>query len=242
MADAARILPLKVDSLGFRAGDVTALSGVSFSVVPGSRTIVLGPNGAGKSVLLRLLHGLLAPAAGVVVWANANPHQVRRAQAMVFQRPVMLRRTVRENLAFALEVAGVTNSMEQKSRADAALARVGMLGLADRAARHCSGGEQQRLAIARAWVLQPEVLFLDEPTASLDPAATRAIEEAITAMHAQGTTIVMTTHDLGQARRNADRVLFLHRGRLLEDAPASEFFQHPRSPEAAAFIKGELLW
>jgi tungstate transport system ATP-binding protein len=114
--------------------------------------------------------------------------------------------------------------------------------LAERAARLCSGGEQQRIALARAWVLQPEVLFLDEPTASLDPAATRAIEEAIVAMHAQGTTIVMATHDLGQAKRIADRVLFLHNGRLVEDTPSAKFFQQPQSPEAAAFIRGELLW
>lgn len=242
MAEAAPILPLTVEALGFRAGDVTALAGVSFSVAPGSRTIVLGPNGAGKSVLLRLLHGLLEPTAGHISWSDADPHAVRRAQAMVFQRAVMLRRSVRDNVAFALEVAGVTHIVEQKRRVDSALERVGMLALAERPARLCSGGEQQRVAIARAWALQPQVLFLDEPTASLDPAATRGIEEAITAMHAQGTSIVMTTHDLGQARRHADRVLFLHRGRLLEDAPAAEFFQHPESPEAAAFIKGELLW
>jgi tungstate transport system ATP-binding protein len=242
MAEAAPILPLSVDGLSFRTGDVTALAGLSFSVAPRSRTIVLGANGAGKSVLLRLLHGLLEPTAGTITWSNVDHRAVRRAQAMVFQRPVMLRRSVRENLAFALAVAGVTNSLEQKSLVDAALERVDMLALAERPARLCSGGEQQRVATARAWALQPEVLFLDEPTASLDPAATRGIEEAISAIHAQGTSIVMTTHDLGQARRHADRVLFLHRGALVEDAPAAEFFQHPKSPEAAAFIKGELLW
>jgi tungstate transport system ATP-binding protein len=242
MADAVTrfgALPLTAKGLGFCAGDITVLSEVSLVIAPGSRNIVLGPNGAGKSVLMRLLHGLLAPTAGSVRWANADAIAVRRAQAMVFQRPVMLRRSVRENIEFALQVQG---HAEVRRAADTALQRVGLAHLADRAARLCSGGEQQRVALARAWALQPEVLFLDEPTASLDPAATRAIEETIAAIHKQGTTLVMSTHDLGQAKRIADRVLFLHRGRLVEDTPAAIFFQQPRSPEAAAFIRGELLW
>ena len=238
-ASTPRILPLAVKDLGFRIGEVTVLNGVSLNVAPGTRNIVMGANGAGKSVLLRLLHGLLTPTVGSVRWSLADDAAVRRAQAMVFQRPVMLRRSVRENVEFALKLAGAA---ELRYAAEAALDRVDLLRLADRPARLCSGGEQQRVALARAWALQPEVLFLDEPTASLDPAATRSIEETIAAMHAHGTTIVMTTHDLGQARRLADRVLFLHHGRLVEDAAAATFFQQPTSHEAAAFIKGELLW
>jgi tungstate transport system ATP-binding protein len=234
-----RALPLSVEGLGFSAGDVKVLQDVSFSIAPGSRNIVMGPNGAGKSVLLRLLHGLLVPTAGHLHWAERDATAVRRAQAMVFQRPVMLRRSVRENIEFALRVAGLSGS---RAAAEVALERVGLSGLADRPARLCSGGEQQRVALARAWALQPEVLFLDEPTASLDPAATRAIEETIEAMHAHGTTIVMTTHNRGQAKRIGDRVLFLHHGRLVEVTSAGEFFQQPRSPEAAAFLRGELLW
>ena len=238
-ASTPRILPLAVKDLGFRIGEVTVLNGVSLNVAPGTRNIVMGANGAGKSVLLRLLHGLLTPTVGSVRWSQAGDAAIRRAQAMVFQRPVMLRRSVRENVEFALKLAGAP---ELRYAAEAALDRVGLLRLADRPARLCSGGEQQRVALARAWALQPEVLFLDEPTASLDPAATRSIEETIAAMHAHGTTIVMTTHDLGQARRLADRVLFLHHGRLVEDAAAAIFFQQPTSPEATAFIRGELLW
>jgi tungstate transport system ATP-binding protein len=233
------ILPLRVDTLAFNAGDLAVLEAVSFRVEPGTRNIVLGPNGAGKSVLLRLLHGLLAPTAGEIGWATAN---AGRAQAMVFQRPVMLRRTVRDNIEFALQLAGVDAAAGRRRLAMHALEQVGLAHLAGRAARLCSVGEQQRVALARAWALKPQLLFLDEPSASLDPAATRAIEEVIAAMHREGTAIVMTTHDLGQARRLADRVLFLHRGRLLEDAPAEMFFNQPASPEAAAFIKGELLW
>lgn len=237
MADS--ILPLEVNALAFRIGAVDALKDTSFSISAGTRNVVLGSNGAGKSVLLRLLHGLLAPSAGSVRWAMPLAVAKRR-QAMVFQRPVMLRRTALDNVRFALHVAGFDG--KAKILAREALARVGLAQVADRPARVLSVGEQQRLALARAWALNPEVLFLDEPTASLDPAATRAIEETILAMHSAGTTIVMTTHDLGQAKRVADEVLFLHRGRLLEKTPTTEFFKQPRSVEAAAFIKGELLW
>ncbi|HEX9390529.1 MAG TPA: ATP-binding cassette domain-containing protein [Usitatibacteraceae bacterium] len=239
---AKAILPLHVEGLAYRAGEATVLRDVSFRVEAGTRNIVLGPNGAGKSVLLRLLHGLLTPSGGSFLWSDSN---VRRAQAMVFQRPVMLRRSARANIEFALQVSGQFAAGEIRQirrKAGDALQRVGLAALAERPARLCSGGEQQRIALARAWALQPELLFLDEPSASLDPAATRAIEEIIRAMHAAGTTIVMTTHDLGQAKRLAERVLFLHQGRLVEDAAAADFFRQPQSPEAAAFMKGELLW
>jgi tungstate transport system ATP-binding protein len=231
------ILPLSVRDLRFTIGGNEVMRGVSLDLKPGSRSIVLGPNGAGKSMLLRLLHGLLTPTTGEVRWSAPN---AARKQAMVFQRPVMLRRSALANIRFALEVAGVNGSSDALARD--ALERVGLSQLAHRPARVLSGGEQQRLALARAWALKPEVLFLDEPTASLDPAATRAVEEVITAMHAVGTTIVMTTHDIGQAKRLATDVLFLNKGQLLEATPAHDFFQQPRSPEAAAFIRGELLW
>ena len=160
---------------------------------------------------------------------------------MVFQRPVMLRRSAKANMDYALSARGIA-APERRRRIAEVLAETGLSDLADRPARVLSIGEQQRLALARAWALHPQVLFLDEPTASLDPAATRAVEEIVLRIHASGTKIVMTTHDLGQARRIADEVLFLHRGRLIERAPAAEFFRAPRMPEAAAFIAGELLW
>jgi tungstate transport system ATP-binding protein len=237
MGERAPILPLTVRDLCYQAGTVDVLTDISFDIPPGSRTIVLGPNGAGKSVLLRLLHGLLTPARGRIEWSAPDS---RLAQSMVFQRPVMLRRTLRENIEFALSVSG--QGGDHRAAAMRALEQVGLASLADRAARLCSGGEQQRAALARAWALRPQVLFLDEPTASLDPAATRAIEEVIAAMHRDGTAMVMTTHDIGQARRLADRVLFLNHGRLVEDAQAAAFFRQPKSPDAAAFIRGELLW
>lgn len=233
------ILPLTVSDLRFAAGGTELIRGMSFTLGAGTRSAIMGPNGAGKSLTLRLCHGLLRPTAGRIDWA-AEPGRGRR-HAMVFQRPVMLRRTARANMIHALGLAGIAGG-ERAARAEQALDRFGLASLADRPARLLSGGEQQRLAIARAWSLKPEVLFLDEPTSSLDPAATKAIEEMIAAIHAEGVKIVMTTHDLGQARRVADEVLFLHHGRLLEHAPAEEFFVEPRTGEARAFVRGELLW
>jgi tungstate transport system ATP-binding protein len=231
------ILPLKVQSLSYSVSATDVVRDVSFAIERGSRNIVLGANGAGKSVLLRLLHGLLVPSDGQITWARAD---AKFKQAMVFQRPVMLRRTARENIEFALRVSGRKNDVS--NAVSAALESVGLNHLADRPARLCSGGEQQRIALARAWALAPEVLFLDEPTASLDPGATKAIEEVISAINKTGTTIIMTTHDIGQAKRIATRVLFLHSGRLVEDVSAEHFFKAPQSLEAGAFIKGELLW
>ena len=167
--------------------------------------------------------------------------RAQRGQAMVFQRPVMLRRSALANILYALELARVP-AAEREVQAMDALREVGLAEVAHRPARVLSGGEQQRLALARAWALHPEVLFLDEPTANLDPGATREIENVIKAFDASGTKIVMSTHNLGQARRLGDEVLFIHQGRLVECAPVDEFFRHPTSTEAAAFIRGELPW
>ena len=231
------ILPLVLRNVAYR--DI--IQPLSLEIDAGPSTIILGANGAGKSVLMRLMHGLLAPTAGGVAWRESDALRVRRLQAMVFQRPVMLRRSALANVVYALAVAGVPLA-EREATARAALAEVGLAHLARRAARVLSGGEQQRLALARAWALHPEVIFLDEPTASLDPTATREIEAVIRAFDAGGTKIVMATHNLGQARRLGDEVIYLHQGRVLERTPADRFFSQPASAEAAAFIKGELPW
>jgi tungstate transport system ATP-binding protein len=241
MRDTTSILPLAVEGLGFSAGGRALLSGVSFTILARGMSVILGANGAGKSLLLRLCHGLIAPGAGHISWGagQAAPGGAKR-HAMVFQKPVMLRRSARANLTHALAAAGL--GAEAGERADAALARFGLSALSGQPARLLSGGEQQRLAIARAWALRPELLFLDEPTAALDPGATRQIEEMLLALKTEGVTLVMTTHDLGQARRLADRVLFLDRGRLIEDAQAAAFFTRPAAPEARAFLAGDLPW
>ena len=176
-----------------------------------------------------------------MAWNAPEPPGAPRRQAMVFQRPVMLRRSALGNVTYALRLAGVPRA-QREPRAIEALREVGLEALARTPARVLSGGEQQRLALARVWALHPEILFLDEPTANLDPGATHEIERIIGELHAAGTKIVMVTHNLGQARRLGDEILFIHDGRLVERAPADRFLKHPASPEAAQFLEGELPW
>jgi tungstate transport system ATP-binding protein len=235
------LLPLRLESLAFEVGARQIIRGISTMIEAGPRTIILGPNGAGKSVLLRLCHGLLLPTAGTVTWNSAELPGAPRRQAMVFQRPVMLRRSALGNVKYALRLAGVSRA-QCEQRAMEALRTVGLDAHAHHAARVLSGGEQQRLALARVWALHPEILFLDEPTANLDPGATHEIERIIGVLHAAGTKIVMVTHNLGQAHRLGDEILFMHEGRLAERAPADRFLKHPDSPEAAKFLEGELPW
>jgi tungstate transport system ATP-binding protein len=242
MSAGASILPLTVARLGYAAGGTQLLHGLDFALPAGGMTIVLGANGAGKSLLLRLCHGLIAPNAGNVAYAMPGGRRdgVKR-HAMVFQHPVMLRRSALANIVFALSAQGL-DAATARRQAAAVLERFGLAALAGRPARRLSGGEQQRLAIGRAAALQPDLMFLDEPTAHLDPAATRQIESMLATLRAEGVTLMMTTHDLGQARRLADRILFLHRGRLLEDGPAGPFFAQPATAEARAFLAGDLIW
>ena len=234
MAERARYV-LEARDVSVVLGGVRALDGLSLTLEPGLRTVVLGPNGAGKSVLLRTLHGLIAPTTGTVSW-----HRPVR-QAMVFQRPVMLRRSALANVRYALAVSGMPEP-ERTKLASSALARVGLADIAYRPARVLSGGEQQRLALARAWALRPGILFLDEPTASLDPGATAELERVISSIAAEGTRIVRTTHNLGQARRLADEIVFIHAGRVSERTAADRFFDQPASDEARLFLQGELPW
>lgn len=235
------ILPLILENVSYEIGGMRLIKDFNVSFSSGTRTIILGPNGAGKSLLLRLCHGLVQPSAGSVAWQGPSSDTARKFQAMVFQKPVMLRRSVSANIDFGLKARGV-GRIERRRVVEEILQLTGLSRLATSPATSLSAGEQQRLAVARAWSLRPEVLFLDEPTANLDPAATHSIEEIIAAIHHSGTKIIMTTHDLGQAKRLADNVLFLYRGRLLENAPADEFFAAPKNDLAQAFLKGELLW
>ena len=220
-----------------RFGRVAALSGVDLRLVRGERLALIGANGSGKSTLLRVLHGLLQPDSGSVLRDSAM------RQAMVFQRPYMLRASAAANVALGLWIAG-RRWKPALHEAAKALARVGLSDSAGRNAAALSGGQQQRLALARAWSLQPDVLLLDEPTASLDPHAKREVERLMAEFAAAGMTLVFASHNLGQVKRLATRVLYLEQGRVLADLPVQDFFNgsllEQASPEAELFLKGEL--
>ena len=235
------VLPVEGRGLVFRRNGRALIDGVDLTIEAGPLTVLMGPNGAGKSLLLRVLAGLLAPDAGTVSWAGRAPGRNRAlGLGFVFQKPVLLRRSALANVAYALKVAGVGRG-ERTNRAAEALAQAGLAHLASSAARVLSGGEQQRIAIARALATEPQVLLLDEPTASLDPAATAAIEAQVQQAARAGTKVVFVTHDIGQARRLAGEVVFMDRGRIAERAPSDWFFRAPESPAAAAFIEGRLI-
>jgi len=232
-------LPVMLADALILGRDVTILDRLTITFAAGVPTILIGPNGSGKTTLLRAAMGLVALDGGCISWGGRNNSPPDR-RAIVFQRPAMLRRSAAGNLHYALAAANVPRA-QREARTAELLALVGLDKLADRPARRLSGGEQQRLALARALARNPDLLFLDEPTASLDPAATKAIEDIVSTVAARGVKVVMSTHDLGQARRLGGDVALLHRGRLIEHAPAAEFFSSPRSEEARRFIAGELL-
>src|SRR4051794_2713210 len=225
-------LPVRMENASLRVGEAIILDDVSLDLATATPTVLLGPNGAGKSTLLRLAMGLARPTSGRVTWGGRA--QPGGRLAMVFQRPVMLRRTAAANVAYALGAPDEARGLEL-------LAQVGLAPLADRPARNLSGGEQQRVALARALARNPEILFLDEPTASLDPAAAKSVEDIVQRIANAGVKIVMATHDIGQARRLANDIVFLARGRLVEHTPASRFFAAPTTPDATAFLRGDLL-
>ncbi|WP_157014746.1 ATP-binding cassette domain-containing protein [Mesorhizobium xinjiangense] len=238
---AGSILPLGVHGLVYAVGGKRLVNIDRLTLQPGAPTVILGPNGAGKSLLLRLMHGLIEPAQGTVLF-NGQPMSpaIRRRQAMVFQRPVVLRRSVRANIDYALAAHRLRGTKRHR-RLDELLEMGGLSAMAHQPARSLSGGEQQRLALVRAVAAAPELLFLDEPTSSLDPGATQRIEALVRRFAQDGMKIVMVTHDLGQARRLADEVVFMHRGRIAEQTPAAAFFDEPASQAARDFVAGGLL-
>jgi tungstate transport system ATP-binding protein len=235
------VLPLTLRDLTYTVGNETLLQNIHLDVAGGGITVILGPNGAGKSLLLRLMHGLLEQSSGTISFGGqAMTPLVQRRQAMVFQKPVLLRRSVAANLSYVLKVHGVAFSGRRAQVAN--LLRDGGLDhKSGQAARTLSGGEKQRLAVIRAMASAPEILFLDEPTSSLDPAATEAIEALITVAALAGTKIIIVTHDLGQAKRLADDVVFCHQGKIAEHTLASRFFEAPVSEAAGGFLAGKLI-
>lgn len=231
--------PLRLEDVRFQPNGHPILQGVDLELDGEGISVILGPNGAGKSVLLRMLCGLLQPSGGRIRWGEGS--LPGRGVAMVFQHPMMLRDTVLANVALALGPLGVARR-ERQARAAAMLQRIGLADRARDSARHLSGGEQQRLALGRTWLTKPRLLLLDEPTASLDPSGVEAVERIIREIRTEGTKVVMTTHNLGQATRLADDVIFLSAGQVREHAPVQRFFARPTSAEARLFIKAELPW
>ena len=232
-------LPIRFEDVTVSVGPVTILDRITLTWGPGPPTVLIGPNGSGKSTLLRVAMGLLRPSQGRITWGGREDVPSTR-RAILFQRPVMLRRTASGNIRYALRGAGIPRG-QRGARIVEALRLVGLTHIADRPARRLSGGEQQRLALARALVRDPAVLFLDEPIASLDPAAAKAIEDVIALVSQRGIKVIMSTHDMGEARRLAGEIVMLHRGRIVEAAPAASFFNAPQTSEATKFLAGELL-
>nr|MBL8412649.1 ATP-binding cassette domain-containing protein [Dechloromonas sp.] len=233
------MFPLRVSGLRFAPDGRAILDGLDLEVSGEGISVILGPNGAGKTVLLRLLAGLLPPDGGRLDWGGAA--QAGGRLAMVFQQPMMLRLSVFTNVEFALRPQ-MPSAADRRQRTAEVLARVGLAHREKDCARLLSGGERQRLALARAWAMRPRLLLLDEPTAALDPSATEAVERIIREIRTEGAKVLMTTHNLGQATRLADDIVFLTDGRVQEHAPAQRFFAHPQSPAAKAFLQGELPW
>jgi tungstate transport system ATP-binding protein len=232
-------LPIVLEDVSVAAGNVKLLESVSLNLAAGPPTVIIGPNGAGKTTLLRLAMGLIAASRGRVTWGGRESAAPTR-RAIVFQRPVMLRRSTAANIRYALAAAGIPRAARD-ARLHELAALLGLGGLGNRPARKLSGGEQQRLALARALAKEPKVLLLDEPTASLDPAATKGIEDVIRTVALRGIKVVMSTHDLGEAKRLAGEIVLMHRGRVIENGPAEAFFSVPKTEEARRFTAGELL-
>ena len=228
-------LPILFSNVSVSTGGARIIDGLNLEIALGTPTMLIGPNGAGKTTLLRLAIGLVAPTHGRIHWAGSDKPRGTRL-AMVFQRPIMLRRSVEANVAYALQ-----KERPRGEHVSDLLRQVGLAGYERRPARRLSGGEQQRLALARALARDPEILILDEPTASLDPASTKAVEEIIGLIARSGIKIVMATHDLWQARRLGGEIVFLVGGRLVERAPAERFFQSPDQPQSASFLRGDLI-
>lgn len=233
------LFPLVVSGAETRRHGKALVGPVDMMLEGAGCTVVIGPNGAGKTSLLRLLHGIARCHAGKIRW-QVDAATARRAQSFVFQRPVMLRRSVAQNLAYPLKIRGMARG-DIADRVAHWAREVGLSGMLDRPAPSLSGGEQQKLALARALITGPELVFLDEPCASLDGRATREIEAILTRVAADGTALILTTHDMGQARRLADHVVFLHAGRVAETAPAARFFDAPATPAARAFLNGDIV-
>lgn len=230
------LLPLRVKALCVDVDGAAILRNLSFELVRDGCTVIMGPNGAGKTQLLKAIHGLISPSSGTIDWNGQGPAAARFAQSLVFQKPILLRRSVAANVAFVLKARG-----RARHELHGLLEIVGLADKARQPARLLSGGEAQRLALARALAVHPKVLLLDEPTANLDPAATQQIEQIVTDVAAQGVKVIFITHDIGQARRLADDVVFLHHGQVVASGAAPAFWNAPPCKAVQDFLAGRIV-
>ncbi len=235
----ASILPMSFNDVVVRRRGKTLIGPVSGSVSGEKLVVVIGPTGAGKTTLLKTLHGLIKPRGGAVNW-RVDWKQAVAAQSFVFQTPVMLRRSVIQNIAYPLTLRGASRA-DAKERAQTLAQDMGLGAMLQRPADTLSGGERQKLAIARAMVIEPQILFLDEPTSHLDGSSTHDIETILQTARARGTCLIMSTHDLGQARRLAEEIVFLKNGQIVEWSDADSFFNTPKTEDAKAFLRGDIL-
>lgn len=235
----SEMFPLIVEGAVTRRRGKVLVGPVDMRLEAEGVTVVIGPNGAGKTSLLRMLHGIARLNKGVVRWA-CDEAEARERQAFVFQTPVVLRRSVRENLTYPLRINGVGRKAAD-AQAEAMAEKIGLIEAYTRSALALSGGERQKLALGRALIRQPDVLFLDEPCAALDGRATREVEAILQRAAQDGTRLIMSTHNMGQARRLASEVVFLLGGRIHERGPAETFFETPETAQARAFLRGDIV-
>ncbi|MEM8844757.1 MAG: ATP-binding cassette domain-containing protein [Pseudomonadota bacterium] len=239
MQNSNQHLPLSVNNLTYRKNKSELIKDLNLEISETGSTIILGHNGAGKSLLLKLLHGVINPSMGSISWNHDTPNSNQYWRSFLLQKPTFFKRSARFNIEFVLEIAATPKS-ERKERCDEALKICGLDKISERSVHSFSGGELQKLSLARAWVLKPAVLLLDEPTVALDPPFTLSFEQIIQRFKKSHTKVIMTTHDLAQAKRLADEIVFLYNGKVLEQSPADVFFQQPKSLEAKKFISGQL--
>ena len=239
MSKPIQALPLQLKEVSYASKGVTLIEAINIEVSSHGLTVILGHNGSGKSLLLKLLHGVIKPNSGEINWNQYKPLTNQYWRTFLLQRPTFFNRSVIYNIAFVLQIAGIPKQ-EHQERCEQALEICGLKEISHRKTHLLSGGEMQKLSLARAWVLHPSVILLDEPTVALDPPSVLGFESIIQNFKQTGTKVIMTTHDLSQAKRLADEIVFIDRGKILEQSEADQFFAGPASSQAQKFISGKL--
>jgi tungstate transport system ATP-binding protein len=229
-------LPLSVNKVSLIINEKKLLKEISFNVKKNNILSIVGPNGSGKTSLLKALHGIYKLSSGSISWGDCSINEIKKMQAMIFQNPLLLKRSVKDNITYVLKIRNNTKS-EILNKTNEALNLCNINELQNQQAHTLSGGEKQKLAIARAWVLDPNILFLDEPTLNLDPPSVYEIEELIINMHAKNTFVIFSSHDLRQVRKLSKEIVFLYDGKLIEKTKSKKFFESAESDLAKSFLQ-----